>query len=552
MHPCPWTLALLSAGSASALDVSIRAFRSHLASTSPDDVRAGVGLHPVAPELGPHRFALLFQGAEDGLAALGADRALRGSPASERTAVLMFPGLGDHYVNMGLGLYASEPAFREVVDHAADILQPELGLDLRTVLYPEGVTPAAASPPVPKGGIDLRSMLGRSRQKRTPADERLSETRLAQPALFVIEYALARTWQSLGLRVGAMIGYSVGEYVAACLAGVLSFEDSLTLIARRAALIDGLPRGAMLAVALPHEAVVPMLGEHLSLSAINGPELTVVAGPPEAIDALEKRLAAEETPVRRVQTTHAFHSTMLTPMIEPMTKLLAHYTLAPPRIPYISNVTGAPITAAEATDPGYFAAHMCRPVRFAEGLAALMQDPQNLYVEVGPGQTLSSLALGYPKSGAAPERVVLQSMRHVYDAQADQAVLLRALGRLWVAGVVLDRERLPPLPLRLEPEAAPAQAASARPAEGGADRAAQTERELAALWAKLLSADEIGPNDHFFELGGNSLVATRLRTRIVKTFRVDLPLQAVYQAPTLREMALTIDALIERGGSEEP
>jgi acyl transferase domain-containing protein len=515
-----------------------------------NDVPAGVCLHQVDLRSADHRFALLFRGQADGLAALSEDRAFHGVLKGERPTVLMFPGLGDHYVNMGLDLYQSQPAFREQIDLASEILAPELGLDLRSVIYPDGVTRVPVGQPqeaggAPKPGIDLRRMLGRSRQAPTKADTRLSETRIAQPAIFVIEYALAKLWQSLGLRIDAMIGYSVGEYVAACLAGVLSFEDSLTLVARRAALIDELPRGAMLAVALPHEAVVPMLGEHLSVSAINGPELTVVAGPPEDVDALEKRLLAEGALARRVQTSHAFHSRMMEPMVGRMTQLLAHYKLAPPRIPYVSNVTGAQITAAEAMDPGYFAAHMCRPVRFSDGLATLMQTPHNIYMEAGPGQTLSSLAIAYPKSGSTVERVVLQSMRHAYDAQSDTAILLRALGRLWAAGASFELDRLPVSPLPLEYGTtfhAPIASASVMLFDGLDELRTDTERELAAIWQKLLFAEHVGRNDHFFDLGGNSLIAARLLTRILKKFRVNLALPVVYQAPTLQEMALAIEA----------
>lgn len=557
MSPYRWTLTLLSAGSPSALAAAIGAFRRYLERTPVDGAHASVLLHQVDQVIAHHRFALLFQGAEDGVAALDADRAFHGAPKSERPTVLMFPGLGDHYVNMGLELYQSEPVFREQIDLAAEILAPEIGLDLRSVIYPEGTSRAAVSQPKEAGGaskpgIDLRRMLGLSKQKPTKADEKLSETRLAQPAFFVIEIALARLWQSLGLRVDAMIGYSVGEYVAACLAGVLSFEDSLTLVARRAALIDELPRGAMLAVALPQEAVVPMLGEHLSLSAINGPALTVVAGPPEAVDALEMRLAAEGALARRVQTSHAFHSKMMDPIAGRMTRLLESYKLAPPRIPYVSNVTGALITAAEATDPGYFAAHMCRPVRFSDGLATLMQKPQNIFLEAGPGQSLSSLAIAYPKSGATMDRVVLQSMRHAHDAQSDTAILLRALGRLWTAGASFDLERLPASPLPLEYEAAfhAPIASDLLFFDGIAEPRTDTEKELAAIWEKLLFAEHVRRNDHFFELGGNSLMAARLITRIVKKFRVNLPLPVVYKAPTLHEMALAIEALARGKGSD--
>jgi FkbM family methyltransferase len=462
----------------------------------------------------------------------------------------MFPGLGDHYVNMGLDLYRFEPAFREQIDLAAELLKPELGLDLRSVIYPGhalsgAVTSKEEADGGPRQGIDLRRMLGRSQKEPTEAEARLNQTRLTQPALFIVEYALAKLWQRWGLRIDAMSGYSIGEYVAACLAGVLSLEDSLTLVARRAQMIEDLPPGAMLAVPLPEEQVVPLLGEHLSLSAINGPEFCVVSGPKEAVYELEKRLSGSGTATRRVQASHAFHSKMMDPIAGRVTRLSQSYRLKPPQIPYISNVTGAMITAREATDPAYWATHLCRPVRFADGLRALLREPLRILLEAGPGQTLSSLAIAHPRGEAAAPRLVIPSMRHAYDVRADTAVLLKALSQLWLAGAALETDRLEPIPLRVESGAAEAKPreASTPPIEPFVAPSTKVEKDLAAIWQKVLSAERVGRNDHFFALGGNSLVATRLIFRIVKSFRVNLPLRRVYEAPTLSDMARVIEAM---------
>lgn len=453
---------------------------------------------------------------------------------SEGTVTLMFPGLGDHYVNMGLDLYRSELTFREEIDRCAALLEPELGLDIRAAIYPPEAAKSAPEGSAPaKQGLDLRKLLGREQREVTEADLRLSATRLAQPALFVVEYALARVWQSFGVRIDAMIGYSLGEYVAACLAGVLSLEDSLKLVARRAALIEELPRGAMLAVPMPEQAVAPLLGEHLSISAINGPELTVVAGPPEAVEALEKRLGEAETPCRRVQSMHAFHSKMMEPIAVRVTELARHFKLSPPSIPYISNVTGAFITPEQATDPSYFATHLCRPVRFAQGLAELMTKQDRVYLECGPGQTLSSLATSYPNPEGTRLRVVVPSMRHPLETQADTAVLEKARERVRAA---------------FESMKAGAVAAPEQASLGFVEPETDTEKELAAIWQKLLSVPRVSKTDHYFQLGGNSLVATRMLFRIFKSFRVNLPLPRVYEAPILADMARAIDAM--RGGKE--
>jgi FkbM family methyltransferase len=476
----------------------------------------------------------------------------------EHPAGFMFPGLGDHYVNMGLELYEAEPVFRAEIDRSAEILRPELGLDLREVLYPPSERPGAAGAKEQGGakgpGIDLRRMLGRTADAPSSASILLNETRLAQPALFVVEYALASVWLRWGLRVEAMIGYSLGEYVAACLAGVLPLEDSLTLVARRAQLIQGLPPGAMLAVSLPEEQVAPLASGHLALSAVNGPELCVVAGPPEEVHSLERRLVERGVTCRRVQSSHAFHSPMMSPIAEQVTRLAASYRQEAPRIPYASNLTGAMITAAEATDPSYWALHLCRPVRFADGIRALLRRPVPVWVEGGPGQTLSSLSLYHAKEAGAADRLFVPSMRHAYDTQSDMTVLLKAVNRLWLAGTSLDCDRLPRAALSRAAVAGPgAEGSPAAPAPDD-DSAPRTdmERGLASVWQALLPVGQIGRHDSFFDIGGNSMLASRLTFRVFKTFRVNLPLRRIYEAPTLAGVAATVEALMAERGGDAP
>ncbi|HEV7518243.1 MAG TPA: acyltransferase domain-containing protein, partial [Thermoanaerobaculia bacterium] len=348
-------------------------------------------------------------------------------------------GLGGQYVGMGEGLYEAEPLFRAEIDRSADLLEPLLGLDLRKVLYPPDRPAPAASA---KGtGIDLRRMLSRAGQEEPEPDEAtrlLNQTRITQPALFVVEYALARLWLAWGVRPEILIGYSLGEYVAATLAGVLSLADALTLVARRAQMIEELPAGAMLAVPLPEEQVLSRLGGDLSLAAINGPEQSVVAGPPEAVAALERQLAGEGIVCRRLQTSHAFHSAMMEPLYDRLVELVGTVDLHPPRLPLLSNVTGTFLTPEEATDPTYWARHMCQPVRFADGVRELRREEGRVLLEVGPGQTLCSLVLQYPDAAGESAPVTVGSLRHSYEREADQAYLLGALGKLWLARVAID------------------------------------------------------------------------------------------------------------------
>ncbi|MFC7472630.1 acyltransferase domain-containing protein [Actinomadura keratinilytica] len=374
--PVPWHLALLSASDPTALDAGLASLTGPSAATPAAEAQP-VRIRTVGGARGGHRGAVLTgQGA---VTPIGSREDTGAQPVA-----FMFPGLGDHYVGMGRDLYRDFPVFRDAVDSCAQALTGELGLDLREVVFPATDEAPAAS------GLDMRRLLGRDTGPQSENERRLNATRLAQPVLFVIEYALARLWESWGARPSLMIGYSLGEYVAATLAGVLSLPDALTLVARRAALIDELPEGAMLAVTLPEAELTPLLGENVSLSAVNGPEFCVAAGPVPAVEALEATLRERGVVYRRVQTTHAFHSTMMEPIAEQVTEVARTLTLNPPRIPYLSNVTGEPITDEQATDPGYWARHLVSPVRFADGLRHLATAP--LLLEAGPGQTLSSMA----------------------------------------------------------------------------------------------------------------------------------------------------------------
>jgi acyl transferase domain-containing protein len=330
-----------------------------------------------------------------------------------RPAIFMFPGQGAQYVGMGRDLYTSERVFRETVDRCCALLRPQLGLDLRAVLYPNGAAGTAT--------------------------EQLTQTALAQPALFVIEYALAQLWLSWGIQPQAMIGHSIGEYVAACLAGVFSLEDALALVATRGRLMQTLPTGAMLAVPLAEAELIPLLTTGIDLAAVNGPAQCVVSGPTEAIEALEARLAAQEITCRRLHTSHAFHSAMLDPMLEPFAAAVRRVRLQVPRLPYISNLSGTWITPQEATDPRYWVRQVREPVRFASGLATILDDPKRVLLEVGPGTTLSTFARRQPTTPT-----VYGSLRHPQDQQDDGLFVLNVLGKLWLSGVVVEWQQLYP------------------------------------------------------------------------------------------------------------
>ncbi|MFI5179274.1 MAG: SDR family oxidoreductase, partial [Vicinamibacterales bacterium] len=267
--------------------------------------------------------------------------------ASDRTAVFLFPGQGTQYVGMGRDLYAEEPVFRDVVDECCEQLAPALGVDLRDVLYPAEAT-------------DERS-------------ERLKRTSLTQAALFAVEYATARLWMSWGVKPAACIGHSVGEFVAACVSGVLQLPDALRLVALRGRLMEQMPEGLMAAVPLPENRVQPMLGPGLWLAAINAPSLCVVSGEPDRVNDLVTRLAGEGVECRLLHTSHAFHSGMMDAAVAPFAAEVGKVDLGAPEIPYLSNVTGDWATESLVSQPEYWGRHIRQAVRFSDGVAQLLQ-----------------------------------------------------------------------------------------------------------------------------------------------------------------------------------
>jgi acyl transferase domain-containing protein/acyl carrier protein len=430
----PWQVLVLSAKTPTALETATANLAEHLKQDPEVNLADVAYTLQVGRGVFSHRRMLVCHDLQDALATLETRDPQRVftevRESRDRPVIFMFPGQGAQYVHMGLELYQVEPTFREQVDFCSEFLEPYLGSDLRQVLYPNP-------------------------EQAEEAAQLLQHTRLTQPALFVIEYALAKLWMSWGVHPQAMIGHSIGEYVAACLAGTFSLEDALALVAARGRLMQQPPGGAMLAVPVPEQQVHPLLGQQLSLAAINGPALCVVSGPTAAVEALQDRLTDQGVSCVRVHTSHAFHSEMMDPIIEPFTEHVKAVNLEPPKIPYVSNVTGTWITAAEATSPLYWAKHLRQTVRLAAGLHELMKEPDRILLEVGPGRTLSTLAERHPEKVTG--QVVLSSSRHPSEQGSDVAFLLNTLGHLWLAGVQVDwsgfyaRERRQRLPLPTYP-----------------------------------------------------------------------------------------------------
>ena len=421
-----WQLLPLSARTPSALQTMATNLADHL-ETTPDENLADVAYTLQVGRKGfSRRASVVGRSVEEVIAGL---RALDPSAAKDAVrnqgALFLFPGQGSQYPGMCRGLYETEPVFRSTVDRCGDLLRPSLGLDLTSVVYP--------------ASNDEQAMA------------RLTQTEFAQPAIFVMGYAMAQLLASLGVRPEACIGHSIGEYVAACLAGVLTLEDALDLVAVRAQLMNRTPEGSMLALGLGPDEVAPWLSDDIALAAANGPALSVLSGPKDTMAKLRGSLKESGIASIELQASHAFHSRLMDPILDEFRAYVHGVRFEAPSLPYVSNVSGSWIDASQATDPEYWVAHLRGTVRFAVGLGTLLSLPGAL-VEVGPGRTLTQLASTHPER--AKDRVVTSTSRSQRSRHSDLESLLRGVGALWESGVAVDwpalhgqaRRRRIPLP----------------------------------------------------------------------------------------------------------
>ncbi|WP_437785444.1 type I polyketide synthase [Sorangium sp. So ce1097] len=449
----------LSARTPSALDAAAERLSRHLGAR-PDLPLADVAFTLQRGRAAlPHRRAIVARSVEEAVAELGRARGHGAASAAGQAArpiLFLFPGQGTQYAAMGAELYREERVFRDALDRCARHLRPHLGLDLVELL----------SPP-----------LGREAEM----EGRLRETALAQPALFAVEYALATLLASWGVEPGAMIGHSLGEIVAACLAGVMRLEDALALVAERGRLMQALPPGRMLAVKLAEPEVRRFLDDSIALACVNALDQCVLSGPPAAVDALEAALSEAGVGYRALSSARAFHSAMMDPAIVPMRDAARKIDLRPPQIPVFSTMTGRLLSAEEAQSPDYWAAQLRRPVRFADAAREALRERAMIPLEVGPGRALTPAVRGLAAGTSSAEPIA--AMRGGDERRPEALVLAEAIARLWVAGGAVDFARLhagttrrrlslPGYPFERvrawidpdpEPRAAPVEPAPARP-----------------------------------------------------------------------------------------
>jgi acyl transferase domain-containing protein/acyl carrier protein len=399
----------LSAATPAALDEAATRLADHLAGNPAADLGDVAHTLRVGRVERAHRAAIVAADPAAAQRALRDPRRRTGSTATPPAPVaLLFPGQGAQYAGMAAELYAHEPAFAGVVDECAELLLPVLEEDLRTVMFaPDG-------------------------------DDRLRETRLTQPALFVVEYALASLWRRAGLAVSAMLGHSIGEYVAAAVAGVFTLPDVLSLVATRGRLMQSVPSGAMLAIRLNEADVAARLTEGLDIAAVNAPGSCVVSGPTAVVEALAERLRAESVAITRLRTSHAFHSSMVEPILADFAEAVRRVPRHAPQQRFLSNVTGAWISPAEAVDPAYWAAHLRGTVRFGDCVATLLAEGAWTLLECGPGRQLGGLAGTQLPRGAR----ILASLPGAAEPSSDLTVLDATAATLWASGVPLGGDAL--------------------------------------------------------------------------------------------------------------
>ncbi len=548
----------LSARSAAALDRAKANLARHLA-THPDASLADVAATlQTGRRAFAHRAVVVADSVDEAQAKLQKGAIGGEAPQAAPPVVFMFPGQGAQYPGMGDALYRTEPVYRQWIDRGAEALTPHLGLDIRTLLFSE--TPEGDDTPHP-----IRSTI------------------YAQPALFLVEYALAQLWIARGIKPAAMIGHSVGELVAACVAEAIAFEDALYLIAQRGALMQSAEPGAMLVVRLPEAELKAILPADVDLAAINAPSLSVVAGPFAAIEAFETTLKASDIDHRRLHTSHAFHSRMMSGVVEDLAKLADTLSFAIPKIPYVSSVTGQWASMDQPVTGRYWAGHCRDVVRFSDALTTVTSESRPVLLEIGPGRTLTTFA----SQGLPKDRYVgaVASLPDFAMRERELPVLAEATGRLWLNGVTPDwktvqtdaarRVSLPTYPFERErywidapaatvslrsqttPAAAPAATASpatttdipqtAMAQTAKIDRQPRLIAELASLLAEMSgeAPDTSNPDVTFWDLGYDSLFMGQVSRQLRRRYDVTISFrQIMSDYPTLPALAQFLDGTL--------
>jgi thioesterase domain-containing protein/malonyl CoA-acyl carrier protein transacylase/acyl carrier protein len=445
---------------------------------------------------------------------------------------------------MGASLYKSEPVFKSTVDFCADILAPILKLDLKDLLFC-------------------------SKADSLEVNEKLRQTAITQPAIFVMEYALAKLWLHYGVKPEAMIGHSIGEYAAACLSEIFTLEDTLKLVAKRGAVIQAMDSGSMLSVPLSSDVLESRLNSQLCIASVNAPDLCVASGATRHIEALQKELHEDGIASKILKTSHAFHSSMMIEAAEEFKKFAADIQKKPPEIPFVSTVTGEWITNEQATDSQYWADQIRRPVLFSKGILTLLKREPKMFIEVGPRNTMTTLVNRHLTNSVT--HLSLATLASSYHDENE--LFSKALSRYWHMGGKIDVSRMfaegirnivsvPSYPFKktslwIPPARVDYQGDTKEAAfiassvgnlnsktdydsAGNSSGLTAEQAFLMQIWKELLGVEDISIDDDFFDLGGHSLVGIALLSRIKERYNVDMILSNFLTYSTIRKMAQKI------------
>lgn len=543
----PLQLLLLSARSLQGLDAATARLKTHLQSSPDLDLADLCYTLKVGRKALGHRRFFVCRDKSDALQALADPARGRSYEVDRESApvpvVFLFPGQGAAWHGLGKELYRVEKVFREQVEECCSLLEPQLERDLREVLFP-------------------------AREEREEAARLLRRTAWNQPALFTLEYSLARLLMAWGIHPQAMIGHSLGEYVAACLSGVFPLPDVLELVVHRGRLMESVSGGAMLAVPLEEEELAAFLKPPLSLAAVNEPGRAVVSGPKESIEALRRQLKDKGVASQPLETTCAFHSSMMEPILDDFRKRVSQVQRHAPQIPFISNLSGDWISRREARDPDYWTRHLRRTVRFSQGVAKLLEGPGRILLEVGPGSALTGVLR---RRQHKPTGVhCFPSMSRRAADPSDLEALLTLMGSLWSCGAVVDwsgfyadqqrrRVCLPTYPFqrevhwveaksrhsgpvpRADGEAEPPVAASQVPGQASPEPRPEGSQAVSQDLAEILSgllgveAGSLPQDATFLEMGADSLLLLQFSQGIEKHFGVKLPFRRIMEEFTTLE-----------------
>ncbi|WP_114938154.1 polyketide synthase [Mucilaginibacter endophyticus] len=452
--------------------------------------------------------------------------------------VFMFPGQGSQYVNMGHDLYQNEPVFKGAVDECIGLLQGTIHADLLQIIFADPANPQSA--------------------------ERIKNTLYTQPALFILEYAMARLWMSKGIEPAILMGHSIGEFVAAHLAGVFGLPDALKLISERARLVSSAPYGQMLSVRIEEEQLKGILPAGLSIAAVNSKKLCVVAGPEDAIKAFTAELSEKGIPARLLLTSHAFHSLMMDNIVWPFKEVVRSVTLNKPVKPVISTVTGTWLSEAQATDPDYWAQHLRNTVRFADALDTIAEDDSRLLLECGPGNILATLARQHNTGKNIP---VIAGFEQT-DTLTEYHSSLKALGQLWLNGIqpnweatylaqnrkkidiptyAFDHKRYwlePAVTINIVPETLTQQQTNTKPTQPVLMRKDILIDKLKEIFedAAGIEIDMAATSMSFIEIGFDSLSLTQIATNLKKIFNVPITFRKLFEEySSLELLAVYLD-----------